>query len=117
MRRRSAGLRICAVAAIAKKIAAPFQLERRFDFHAYLFDTHVVTFARSNHQAMGTKTDSFLVKIGRIVNNVQPAHRLRFVEFVVAFAPSVPLTQKEIFDHPIKLCWGFQQAAEDRTAE
>ena len=43
-----------------------------------------------------------LVSIGRIVNNVQPARRPRFVEFVSRFFPSVPLTQKEVFDDPIK---------------
>src|ERR1700681_268506 len=68
--------------AIAKKIAAPFQVECRFDFHTDLFDAHVVTFARSNHETMGTKTDGFLVRIGRIVNNVQPAHGPGVVEFV-----------------------------------
>ena len=40
---------MCGCYAIAKKIAAPFQVERRFDFHTDLFDAHVVTFARSNH--------------------------------------------------------------------
>src|ERR1700676_1382105 len=87
--------------AIAKKIAAPFQVECRFDFHTDLFDAHVVTFARSNHEAMGTKTDGFLVRIGRIVNNVQPAHGPGVVNLSVA-ALSVPLTQKEVFDYPIK---------------
>jgi hypothetical protein len=33
---------------------------------------------------------------------LQPAHRPRFVELSVAFAPSVPLTQKEVSDYPIK---------------
>jgi hypothetical protein len=81
--------------AIAKKIAAPFQVECRFDFHAYLFDAYVVTFARSNHQAMGTKTDSFLIKIGRIVNDVQPAHRSRLVEFASRFRLLSPVDPTE----------------------
>jgi hypothetical protein len=34
--------------------------------------------------------------------DLQPAHRPRFVELSVAFAPSVPLTQKEVSDYPIK---------------